>query len=384
MSLTTDDEICKWLLTREPNWSQFLEDLWKSNKVAFDTEALAKLCWTEQNFENFATLIRHCLLNERDFPWPYFCEFLCGLSNNPIELIPALSFTLNGIIETKSQSKVCKAPSSILLGVEFKELFLHMQKQLRQHFKSEKRKLLSNYETAKFQRLSQEQDRLLKEMLNRYPKDNQILSFKLSRDEEIAAESLSQHNHLQFRNSHETFENYIPTESREFFNFLLDQIRQRLNAVSTETLYEYAVMFEFLEAPEYALELMELYENKRSLDQTLIQQQYESISLNGIHISEPSSAENRTCTLRSWRILDLLVLNKQWLSALNFADELEATFSAMPDAAFSSSFVKAQCLWHLGHKESGVELLKSLLKIRPRFKNGEALLRSWLGSTHDS
>lgn len=81
-----------------------------------------------------------------------------------------------------------------------------------------------------------------------------------------------------------------------------------------------------------------------------------------------------------WLRLELMVRSRQFVSALDEAAKLEAAYADDPDAAFAAAYARARALHGLGQSAQAIELLRSLLRIRPHYKSAQSLLTEWAGS----
>jgi tetratricopeptide (TPR) repeat protein len=80
-----------------------------------------------------------------------------------------------------------------------------------------------------------------------------------------------------------------------------------------------------------------------------------------------------------WLRLELMVLARQFVTALEEASRLELKYASDPEATFAANYARARALKGLGRTDMAIELLRSLVRIRPNYKSTQSLLLEWAG-----
>lgn len=80
-----------------------------------------------------------------------------------------------------------------------------------------------------------------------------------------------------------------------------------------------------------------------------------------------------------WLRLELMIRARQFVDALEESSRLEIAYAHVPDAAFAAIYARARAMHGLGQKALAIELLRSLVRIRPHYKSAHSLLRDWAG-----
>jgi len=80
-----------------------------------------------------------------------------------------------------------------------------------------------------------------------------------------------------------------------------------------------------------------------------------------------------------WLRLELLVRSRQFVNALEEAARLEVDHASDPNAAFTVTYARARALYGLGQTQTAIELMQSLVNIRPHYRSAQSLLREWTG-----
>jgi thioredoxin-like negative regulator of GroEL len=80
-----------------------------------------------------------------------------------------------------------------------------------------------------------------------------------------------------------------------------------------------------------------------------------------------------------WLRLELMIRARQFVTALEEANNLELRYAGVPDSSFSVTYARARALYGLGQTETAIDLLKSIVRIRPHYKSAQSLLTEWNG-----
>jgi hypothetical protein len=80
-----------------------------------------------------------------------------------------------------------------------------------------------------------------------------------------------------------------------------------------------------------------------------------------------------------WLRLELMIRSRQFLTALEAAGRLEIDYANDPNTAFAVTYARARALHGLGQVQEAIELLQSLVNIRPHYRSAQSLLLEWAG-----
>ena len=78
-----------------------------------------------------------------------------------------------------------------------------------------------------------------------------------------------------------------------------------------------------------------------------------------------------------WLRLELFIHGRQFVNALDHASYLEVKYATLPDTAFAVVYGRARSLMGLEQKTMAIELLRSLVRIRPHYRSAHSLLMEW-------
>ncbi len=80
-----------------------------------------------------------------------------------------------------------------------------------------------------------------------------------------------------------------------------------------------------------------------------------------------------------WLRLELLILARHYVAALEEANRLEIDHAGDPEATFAVVYARARALWGLGQAAMAIDLMRSIVNVRPQYKSASSLLAEWGG-----
>lgn len=78
-----------------------------------------------------------------------------------------------------------------------------------------------------------------------------------------------------------------------------------------------------------------------------------------------------------WFKAELLVNCRRYVDALEWIQNLELRYQNDPETTFASVYLRAQCLRGLGKTAEAIELLGSVVNMRPHYRSSHSLLLAW-------
>ncbi len=80
-----------------------------------------------------------------------------------------------------------------------------------------------------------------------------------------------------------------------------------------------------------------------------------------------------------WFYAECLLQSRRFLECLDFLQQIELKYSADPETTFGVTYYRAQALNGLGQLGVATQLLKSIVSIRPGYRAAHSLLLKWAG-----
>ncbi len=203
--------------------------------------------------------------------------------------------------------------------------------------------MLDKFNFLKGQRLVEQAGRVLRRMLELYPDDNELKQTKQDFDEQWAREVLATH---MATLSHEKL------ERTEIENSSKDE--EMLNCFLSEG--EKIAMENRDFATDLTIACMFMNEYKRGLD---------------ILNWAPMTPANE------WIKAELLISGRRFVEAMEHLNGLELKYAEDPESSFSVSYMRAQCFKELGQKDAALEIMQSIVRVRPNYRSAHALILEW-------
>lgn len=82
-----------------------------------------------------------------------------------------------------------------------------------------------------------------------------------------------------------------------------------------------------------------------------------------------------------WLILEILCLHQKYVQAIDYSTYVDRLYAGDPETPFATTYIRAQCFYALGEVETAIQLLKSIVKVRPEYRSSQTLLLYWQGGS---
>ncbi len=289
--------------------------------------------------------IERLLLEERYLPWAQFAEAL-GRSR----ILPS-SIELKAIAEGLQAQD---ALDEILLSRQvdrWDPLFLQRREERRVciqlEYAAKKISLHERLDYVRSQRMLEEERRILEQLNAIFPGDQEVQKAEAEYQERWARDVVARNTNVMTDVSEEMAirltELTPETKSiKELF------VKQALRAVES--------------APQFAYDLALLLA-------------FMDFFMDAVAVLEFAPSESRV----DWLRLELLLKGRQYLAALDETSRLEVEYAGDPESTFTVVYARARALWGLGQSDMAIDLVRSIVKIRPNYKSAQSLLADWLG-----
>ncbi len=78
-----------------------------------------------------------------------------------------------------------------------------------------------------------------------------------------------------------------------------------------------------------------------------------------------------------WLKAEILLRSRRFVDCLDHITQLETRYGGDPETAFSITYIRAQAFFALGQTGRAIELLQTLVNIRPHYRSASSLLKQW-------
>lgn len=210
--------------------------------------------------------------------------------------------------------------------------------------------LVEKFEFLQNQRMGEQAARVLRRMVELYPDETRFAKLKKDFDEQWARDVVA--NHMAGHNL-DKLDRTLTTPSttdQEMLNCFFKE-GESISFENREFAADLAICFWFMEDFTHGLEM--------------------------IAWAPPSLAND-------WLKVELLFSARRFIEALELLNHLELKYINDPDTSFAVSFLRAKCLKASGQETAALEILQSIVRVRPNYRSVNALLQEWTeGATWD-
>ena len=223
---------------------------------------------------------------------------------------------------------------------EIRTTLLKQKKEAHQRFRDG---LKDKFEFLINQRMEEQAGRVLRRMLDLYPDDEEFRHLKRNFDEQWARNVLANHRASTLLEKIEaTLTEPSPSDDEMLDCFIKEG--EKICLENRDFAADLAVTFLFME--EYA----------RAVE---------------------SMAWAPLTTANEWMRVELLLRARRYIEALEALAHLEIKYVDNPETTFAVSYLRAKCLHASGQTEEAINILKSLVRVRPNYRSAQSLLLEW-------
>lgn len=276
-------------------------------------------------------------------PWGHFAEALC-LSSDQIET-EIKAAMVEGAEESHLLSHLARSHS-----LDHFEEELVRQRSLRlesfvEKNKLQKQELFQQLDLLRSQNLHQEEEKLLSRMTKLFPHDPAIPEAQRALKQKAALEYVAKKTPVS---NHKPVIYYHEKRNPED-QLILDQIEEAMqreinNSANPDQAQDFAIAHFIFENWEATRRLLSTTEPFLSAD---------------------------------WLKAEALLESRHFVDLLNHLNWIEMAYSEDAEITFAVLYMKAQALWGLEQKFIAIEIMESLVQVRPQYRAAHALLDEW-------
>lgn len=229
----------------------------------------------------------------------------------------------------------------------YDERISQAREQLLHRKASEKRKfkdgLLEKFQFLKSQRMTEQAGRVLRRMVELYPEDSQFKKLKADFEEQWARDVLATHVATLGAERWDRTKTAPSSADQEMLDCFQKE-GERLCVEHREFAVDLAVAFWFMEEYSRALEALAWGPPGRATD---------------------------------WMRVELLLQARRFIECIELLGMIEVRYIEDPETTFAVSYVRAQCLHSCGQHAAAIEILQSIVRVRPNYRSAGALVLEW-------
>ena len=275
--------------------------------------------------------------------WPQFIEILYQTKTKVEE--PILNAIIEGVQYKKKVSSLVTNSHWKYFSKEFSEDRKKLWKAKSNELTKKKESLKQKLQFLKENRMIEEEKRTFQKFLTIFPNDSEIAQEFEEFKERWAREVIAKK--IESNKSEATYKVIsvpkLTAEEKKLCEFLLADIKKRVSE-NIPSAYDFALFFYFLDYPKGGLEVLDL-----------------------------APDEYRCHWLRG----ELLIENNQYLDLLSYIEKIQPQYTDDSEAQFACTYLRARALNKLGHHNRAIELLNSIVAIRPFYRSAQSLIAEW-------
>lgn len=275
------------------------------------------------------------------FPWAHFMEILYRHKISPTrEVIDA---SIKGARRQERVQDLVQFKYWDAKDPRFAEMREQIAEQRAERQLRQRELLLDKLAFFKNHQLIDEEQRILKILIKMYPQDSHLRDWKEEFDERWAKFVISRRGGSEMDHLDETMAQ-LNRDEWDWAWFLTQEV-QKLVGEHGQAAYDFAIGMWFMEFFDCALVLVD-----------------------GM---KPTTGSD-------WLKTELLIRIRRYLDALEWLVQLEKKYIENPDTPFAITYWRAQALWGLGQSTAAIELMRSLVQVRPDYRSASSMLNEWL------
>lgn len=203
--------------------------------------------------------------------------------------------------------------------------------------------LLEKFEFLQNQRMTEQAGRVLRRMVELYPDEEKFKKLKQNFEEQWARDVLATH---MAALSNEKLDRTLtaPSSSDEEMLKCFAKEGERICMEHREFATNLAMTFWFMEDYTHALEALAW--------------------------APPSEAND-------WLKAELLFHSRRFVECIEHLNHLEVKYINDPESTFAVNYLRAQCLNLCGQQGAALEILQSIVRVRPNYRSANALITEW-------
>lgn len=205
-----------------------------------------------------------------------------------------------------------------------------------------KENMVEKFEFLRNQRMIEQAARLLRRMLELFPEDESLAQTQKEFEEQWARDVLS--NHMASLKAERDLTITAPSgKDQEMLKCFLEAA-EKICIEKRELAPEISIIFWFMDDFEKALEIINW---------------------------APVTLAN------DWLKAEILIASRRFIEAMEHLNQLEVKYISDPESTFAVSYMRALCLKALGQHASALEIMQSIVRIRPNYRSANALILEW-------
>lgn len=288
--------------------------------------------------------IKKLLDNRAQIPWAQLAEAI-----GRAKLLPTLKETnaiLEGAQAQNSEEHLLRSYQLDIWDRTYPERRNLLQSKKTEAIDEQKKSLIEKMQFMRDNQIFEKENEVLEELQNLFPEETNFVREREAYEVRMARELIAKVRTQIHEPNHTEWPREELTQEQAKAKELI--VEKALAAAKTNpsSATDLAICLHFMDFNQEAVEVLNQVPNSRAID---------------------------------WLRLELMILSRQYVNALGESNRLESVYSDDPEAAFAAVYARARALWGLQQSELAIDLMSSLVRVRPNYKSAQSLLLKWTG-----
>lgn len=275
-------------------------------------------------------------------PWGQYIELLDHLKVSPNREV--IESVIKGARRQKNLDSLACIVSWDRYDKRFAEVRSEIEKKRKEDHDNKKQVMIEKIEFYRSQRMVEEEKRALKVLLKMFPNDPTIQEeherFQRQWAREVIAQNSRVHHEIRL------VERARPSkEELQIVKCIVDEML-RLVGKNNKQAYNFAIALKTMGHPESALKVLDFADDVWEVE---------------------------------WLRIDLLIDGGRFIDCLNAVHDLEVRHAHDPESTFAATYARARALNGLGQSGPAIDLLQSIVSVRPNYRSAYSLMAEWAG-----
>jgi hypothetical protein len=273
-------------------------------------------------------------------PWSHFMILLDKLKIKPSKDV--IESVLKGARRQERLESLALTHAWDIFDPRFGEIRSQVEAERKQKYSDKKRMLLDKIEFYRNQRMADEERRAIRVLLKMYPDDPGIKQ-EFEHFQRQWARDVVARNAIETHDSRVLQRPTLEPEERKAAKIFMDAMISKAQT-NASTAYNFAIGLKMMGLPEAGLKVLEMIDDSWASE---------------------------------WLKVELLIDCGRFVDCLNSVHELELRYSTNPEATFAATYARAKALHGLGQSGPAIDLLQSIVNIRPNYRSAYTLMTEW-------
>lgn len=275
-------------------------------------------------------------------PWGVYIALLEALTIQPDRQI--IESVLKGARRQKNLESLSAVNFWDRYDKRFCEFRSTIKTQRHEEHLNKKQVMIEKIEFYRSQRMVDEEKRALKVLLKMFPNDSVIQEEHEKFQRQWARDVIAQNN--RNRDDARVIHQQKPDSEELLIIKCITDEMMRILGKDNKYAYNFAIALKIMAHPDQALKVLAMGDDAWAVE---------------------------------WLKIELLIDSGRFIDCLNAIHELEVRYAHDPETTFAATYARAKALNGIGQSGPAIDLLQSIVNVRPNYRSAYSLMAEWAG-----